>query len=162
MRAMEREAFDREIVRLFPLSPAALRVSARRPEGEAEEMLALLRSFADADFVLDFMEAVRDCLRGGTSAGARLCTRVTGVARAETAAKTASVKMRHTFLNFIEVCGELQSFFSVCHTWAFGRVSMRMRICPIRFGLNCCTFLNIGRWCQSSVSLCRISLHSNV
>jgi hypothetical protein len=31
---------------------------------------------------------------------------VTGVARAKAAAKTASVKMRHAFLNFMEVCGK--------------------------------------------------------
>ena len=110
MRAMEREVFDRENVRLCPLLPATPRVLARRPEGEAEETLALLRGFADADFVLDFIEAARGCLRTGVSTGARLCARVTGVARAEAAAKTASVKMRHTFLNFIEVCGESRAF----------------------------------------------------
>jgi hypothetical protein len=115
MRAVEREAFDRDAVRPCALLPATLRVFARRPEGEAEEMPALLRGFADADFVLDFTEAARDCLRTGVRAGTRLCVRVTGVARAEATAKIASEKMMHTFLNFIEVCGESQSFFSLCH-----------------------------------------------
>jgi hypothetical protein len=132
IRAMEREAFDRDVVRLCPLLPATLCVLARRPEGEAEETPALLRGFADADFVLDFMEAARGCLRTGVRAGARLCARVAGVARAEAAARTANVMMKHTLRNFIEACGVFQSFFSLCQTQTFGRVSIWMRLCPIR------------------------------
>ena len=89
---------------------AALRVVERRPAAEVAEVAAALRDFVEVDLEIDFAEAERDCLRTGASAGARLCARVTGVARAEAAAKTASVKMRHTFRNFIEVCGDSRAF----------------------------------------------------